>query len=48
MEYIRLYNSKWNTLPVMKTQQQGVQKIILRLWLQNEYDTKGVYPFRVS
>lgn len=29
-------------------QQQGVQKIILRLLLQNEYDTKGVYPFRVS
>lgn len=21
---------------------------ILKLWLKNEYDTKGVYPFRAS
>ena len=45
--------------PLVKLQEIGLIEInderkyeivdsILRLWLQNEYDTKGVYPFRVS
>ena len=45
--------------PLVKLQNMGLIEInderkyqivdsILRLWLKNEYDTKGVYPYRVS
>ncbi|MDO5860852.1 MAG: ATP-binding protein, partial [Methanobrevibacter sp.] len=45
--------------PLVKLQDIGLIEInderkyqivdpILRLWLKNEYDTKGVYPYRVS
>ena len=45
--------------PLVKLQDRGLIKInderkyqivdsILRLWLKKEYDTRGVYPYRVA